>query len=251
MKHCRHPPHILSFVLAIGISASAHGQPFQYQWRVSEIAAADADVVQLGTKRVKAIHTVRTDQMRLLYAVKTGIEEAAELDVILIIVDGDLPNAFAGKGQRSELVIGINFAMLEILGGDPHAAAALIGHEIAHLKLEHGESQKAKTATTGILSVIGGVVLSGLGVPGGQTISSLTFAAIQSGYSRDNEREADYLGTIWAVEAGFEADGGARLHEAMNRIPGASSTSFFSTHPSGPERVATLRALAARLSRVP
>lgn len=251
MKHCRHPPHILSFVLAIGISASAHGQPFQYQWRVSEIAAADADVVQLGTKRGKAIHTVRTDQMRLLYAVKTGIEEAAELDVILIIVDGDLPNAFAGKGQRSELVIGINFAMLEILGGDPHAAAALIGHEIAHLKLEHGESQKAKTATTGILSVIGGVVLSGLGVPGGQTISSLTFAAIQSGYSRDNEREADYLGTIWAVEAGFEADGGARLHEAMNRIPGASSTSFFSTHPSGPERVATLRALAARLSRVP
>ena len=31
------------------------------------------------------------------------------------------------------------------------------------------------------------------------------------------------------------------------RFPGPSSASFFSTHPPGPERVATLRALAARL----
>ena len=29
-------------------------------------------------------------------------------------------------------------------------------------------------------------------------------------YSRDNEREADYLGAIWAVEAGYDPQGAVR-----------------------------------------
>ena len=241
----------LFFIFALGVSTCALSQPFQYQWRVADLARADADVIQIGTKRGKVIHTLYMDQLRLLYAVKIAIDEAAELETELIIVDGKVPNAFAEMGKRGEYIVGINFAMLDLLAMDARAAAALIGHETAHLKLAHGQQQENAAATSGILSVLGGAVLSGMGVPGGYALSSMTFAAIQSGYSRDNEREADYLGTIWAIEAGFEADGGARLHEALNSMPRASSTSFFSTHPTGPERVATLRALAARLSRVP
>ena len=241
----------LLFICTLCVSTCAVGQSFQYMWRVADLARVDADVIKVGTKRGKVITELYTDQLRLLYAVKIAIDEAAELETELIVVDGKVPNAFAGIGKGGEYIVGINFAMLDLLAMDAHAAAALVGHETAHLKLAHGKQQQDAATTSGILGVLGGAVLSGMGVPGGYALSNLTVSAIQSGYSRDNEREADYLGTIWAIEAGFEADGGARLHEALNSIPGSASTSFFSSHPSGPERVARLRALAARLSRVP
>ncbi len=193
------------FLVTLGLPTCAGSQPFQYMWRVADLARVDADVIQIGTKRGKVITELYTEQLRLLYAVKTAVDEAAELEIDLIIVDGEVPNAFAGIGKRGEYIVGINFAMLELLGMDAHAAAALVGHETAHLKLAHGRQQQDAEATSGILSVLGGAVLSGMGVPGGYALSSMTFSAIQSGYSRDNEREADYLGTIWAIEAGFEA----------------------------------------------
>lgn len=223
---------------------------FQGGWKVAEIAAADADIVELraqGSNRVFA--ELRTEQMRLLYAVKVAITEAAEIETEFIVVDGEIPNAFAGRGRRGENIVGINFPMVDLLGTDAHVAAALLGHEIAHLKLRHGEESQSQAMATGILSVLGGAVLSGIGVASGQALSNLTFAAIRSGYSRDNEREADYLGAIWAVEAGFEVDGAVRLHETMNTQLGAGAASFLSSHPSAPERVGTLRALAVRLSR--
>lgn len=231
------------------LCAQPEAQPFRYQWRLSELAAADGEFVELGARRGTALARLRTDALRQTYAIARAVQAVAELEVEVIVVDGTEPNAFAGKARGGENVVGINLAMLELLGNDAHAAAALLGHEIAHLKLEHGETQAARAATTGFLGALGGVVLGGLGVPGGRTLSSLTVAALQSGYSRDDERQADYLGAIWAIEAGFEADGGARLHEALNARGGAAGASFLSTHPSGPERVATLRALAARLSR--
>ena len=44
-------------------------------------------------------------------------------------------------------VVGINFAMLDFLGTDVHMAAALIGHELAHIKLEHGKNRDKKRDT--------------------------------------------------------------------------------------------------------
>ncbi|MEM7466226.1 MAG: M48 family metalloprotease [Pseudomonadota bacterium] len=185
--------------------------------------------------------------MRILHAVKTSIVEVAEIDTKLIIVDGDKPNAFAGKEKRGGNIIGINFAMLDIIGLDVHAAAALIGHEIAHLKLNHGE-KKSSGLGSAVLKAAGGVALSSMGIPLGQTISNIGITAIETEYSRDHEREADYLGAIWAVEAGYEPSGAVRLHKAMQKLSGANPAPFLSTHPSGPERIQTLQEFSDRLS---
>jgi predicted Zn-dependent protease len=228
--------------------AQAATQPFKYQWNIRDIAAAPGDTVELRDRNQRLIKKVDASQMRILYAVKSSIEEAAEMSVELIIVDGKQPNAFAGKGKNGENIIGVNFAMLDILGLDVHAAAALIGHEIAHLKLNHGEQRAASQSATGVMKVLGGIALGSLGVPGGGLISDLTFTALATTYSRDNEREADYLGAIWAVEADYEPDGAVRLHEAVYQRSKTSPTPFLSSHPSGPERIATLKALSRRLS---
>jgi Zn-dependent protease with chaperone function len=229
-------------------ASDATAQAFRYQWNIRDIVTANSDVIELRTRERRLVGKVSSTQMRVLYAVKSSIEAVAELPVELLIVDGKEPNAFAGKGRNGENIIGINLAMLDILGLDVHAAAALIGHEVAHLKLGHGAQRAAQQRTSGIMKVLGGVALDSLGVPAGGLISDITVTAIDSTYSRDNEREADYLGAIWAVEANYEADGAARLHEAMYAKSRHSPTPFLSTHPSGPERIANLRKLAARLS---
>ena len=241
----------LVVALALGVVSDAVAQPFRYQWNVRDIVASDSDVIELRTQNRTLVAKVSATQMRILYAVKSSIESVAEMNVELIIVDGKQPNAFATRTKSGVNVIGLNFAMLDILGLDVHAAAALIGHEIAHLKLRHGEQRAAQHAKSSMMRVLGGVALGSLGVPAGGLITDLTVSAITTQYSRDNEREADYLGAIWAVEADYEADGAVRLHESMQARLGHQPQPFLSSHPSGPERIATLKALSARLSPGP
>lgn len=241
---------LLLIIVAGGwaVGAPAAGQPFKYQWNIRDIAVADDDEVQLRTRNKRLIKKVNASQMRILYAVKSSIEQVAELAVELIIVDGDQPNAFAAKNRKGQNIIGINFAMLDILGLDVHAAAALIGHEMAHLKLSHGEKRRASSDSSGVMKVLGGVALSSLGIPGAGLISDMTITALETNYSRDNETEADYLGAIWAVEAGYEPEGAVRLHAEVYKLSKSMPMPFLSSHPSGPQRIATLKALSRRLS---
>ncbi len=222
---------------------------YMYGWPVKEIAAMDADLVQLRGKGRRTLKTVDTSQMRYLYTVKTSLEKVAETQAELVLVEGKDPNAFAGQTRDKKNVIGINFAMLDVLGMDVHAAAALIGHELAHLRLEHGDKTQSRSSTFGVIKALGGAALEGLGVPGGQGISNLAFTSIETKYSRDQERQADYLGAVWAIEAGYEPVGAVRLHEAIHERSQSSAVPFLSTHPSGPERIATLKSMSERLSR--
>ena len=121
-------------------------------------------------------------------------------------------------------IVGINFGMLELLGLDVHMAAALIGHELGHLKLNHGEDNKTRRRTD-------------------------IMTASNTKYSRDNEREADYLGAIWAVEAGYDPDGAVRLQELVFKKTKHLSGGFSGSHPSSIERITKLKSLARRLSR--
>ncbi len=239
---------LVLLVASPSTAANAAGQPFNYQWNIRDLIRSDGDEVELRTRQKRLVATLNTSQIRILFAVKSSIEEVAELHTELIIVDGAQPNAFAGKGKDGDNVIGINIAMLDIVGLDVHAAAALIGHEIAHLKLRHGEQRKSSNDASGAMKVLGGVALSALGVPAGGLISDLTITAIETNYSRDNESEADYLGAIWSVEAGYEPDGAVRLHQDIYERSRTKPIPFLSSHPSGPQRIATLKALSQRLA---
>ena len=239
---------ICLLTLMLSCPAGAAGQPFNYQWNIRDIIRTDGEEVELRTRAKRLIKKVSTSQLRILFAVKSSIEKVAELHTELIIVDGDQPNAFAGKAQNGDKVIGINVSMLDLLGRDVHAAAALIGHEIAHLKLRHGEQRASSKDASGAMRVLGGVALSALGVPGGGLISDLTITALETNYSRDHESEADYLGAIWAVEAKYEPEGAVRLHTEIYERSRVRPMPFLSSHPSGPKRIAALKALSQRLA---
>jgi len=241
---------LIYFMLMLPVSANVQG--FENAWDISELAKADTDQIELRSSRRTILRRVDTNQMRFIYAVKTSIEKVAEIEAAIILVDGDQPNAFAGRVEGNRHVIGFNFAMLDIIGMDMHMMAAIIGHELAHLKLEHGSDQEKRTYGGALAKILGTVTMGSLGMGGygAMAISDLGVSMVDTKYSRDNERESDYLGAIWAVEAGFEPEGAVRVHEEMYRLSkGGGPMPFLSSHPSGPERIATLKALSSRLSK--
>ena len=254
---------VLVVWLVLFMTDYSSAAPFSYTWRIEDLAGRNAETIELRDKNNRLLKRIDTKQMIYLYSVMQAIEEVTELRSELLITDGEQPNAFATKGM-AELVpaeaadkeqtgagaqeatiqgkaiadakpidkentveiniIGINFAMLDMLGLDVHMAAALIGHELGHLKLNHGEDHK--TQRTGDI----------------RTVSNTR-------YSRDNEREADYLGAIWAVEAGYDPQGAVRLQELLYKKTKHLSGGFSGSHPSSIERITKLKSLARRLSR--
>lgn len=196
-------------------------------WKVRDLVAAPVASIELRDRREKLLRVIDVRQLVYIYSVMSAIQEAAEHTAELYIMPGDSPNAFAGQGRAGENIVGINFAMLDLLGYDVHAAAAILGHELGHLKLNHGEDVKrAQTRPPDSI-----------------------FSAADTRYSRDNEREADYLGMIWAVEAGYDPEGAVRVHEQLYKLAKTRPGSFGGSHPSSIERITVLKSMARRLSQ--
>lgn len=245
-------------LLTLMLAAPAAAAPFSHTWLARELARGSGEQAELRDAKGRLLKRIEMRQLLYIYAAMQAIREAAEIEAELFIVDGDQPNAFAtvGKfrpkteeeaaaapadrrvgtpvsaeeppddGNSIEInVVGINFAMLDMLATDVDMVAALIGHELAHLKLKHGEDPKQQHRTQ---------------------VSMQTAAATK--YSRDNEREADYLGTVWAVEAGYDPQGAVRLQELLYQHTRFKGGAFVGSHPSSTERIAILKSLARRLS---
>jgi predicted Zn-dependent protease len=81
------------------------------------------------------------------------------------------------------------------------------------------------------------------GVPGGGLISGLAVDAIDSAYSRDQEREADTLGVDYMLANQYDPQGAIRLHELLVKSGSGFRIPFLSSHPSSDERIENLRAL--------
>ena len=123
-----------------------------------------------------------------------------------------------------------------------------MGHEIAHITLGHHDEAAQRRGATMVLEAISYVGLRG---PLQQQAADLAFQAFESKHSRDAERQSDYLGVIWAVEAGYDAAGAAELHRKFQARANNHPIPFLSSHPSSAERIVTLQKLARDLARTP
>jgi len=123
---------------------------------------------------------------------------------------------------------------------DEAQLAALLGHEIGHVNARHSAQQQAK-------SLVAQVALTALDAATskndwGQFLvqgGSIGASALLASYSREQEREADYLGQRYMVLAGYPASGMARLHQVLleeeKSQPGLLET-MFASHPMAQER---------------
>ena len=163
------------------------------------------------------VTTVSVETVRRLVEVKDRIGEAAHQPAKLIIVSGTEPNAFATK-QGGFPVVAVNLAMMDLLGQDYDAYAAIMGHEVAHLTLNHGEIRQQREGVRTLASNLLGLVLGRYGVPMGSTIADLSTTVVSRSFSRDDESVADKLGVAYMREAGFDLQGAVR--RAAGEVPG-------------------------------
>lgn len=218
--------------------------PFALAWDITELTDTWHNEIQVETPSGEAIRWLKVDQLTMAERVFGDIERAAEIHARLLIVPGDQPNAMAGTTDDGN-IIGINFAMLDALGMDESQFAALFGHELAHLKLEHGRQAGKRNLPATLAMSAARVLVSN---PLGELASAAFVAAVTTRYGREAERESDYLGSVWAVQAKYSAWGAVRLQQTLGLQNGKHPLPFLSTHPKNAERLATLDALAKRLS---
>lgn len=181
-----------------------------------------------------------------LRAVLLAIKEQSQIDPQLALIASDTPNAFAIVWEGKPTT-GLTLPMLNAIGMDTDALATTIGHELAHLKLNHGDIRKQRTDSAKGVSNVLGVILSIVGVPMGGTIANVGVGMVTTAYSRDEEREADVLGLRWAVAAGYNACGSARTIRMLKAQGSADPIPFLASHPDHDERIerANQAALAA------
>ncbi|MGC8976304.1 MAG: M48 family metalloprotease [Candidatus Ratteibacteria bacterium] len=136
----------------------------------------------------------------------------------------DAINAYT-DGQRIFVTVGL----LRFLQDDTELALVL-SHEIAHAVLGHVEKTLGNRILGTILD-IAIILTTGINTQG---IFGDIGALV---YSKEFEKEADYLGTYILAASGYDITNAANLWRKMAaEYPGSTKDIFLATHPSSPER---------------
>ncbi len=170
----------------------------------------------------------------------------ARVPFTIKVIDSDEVNAFALPGGFFYVNSG-----LILHAQEESELAGVMAHEISHVTARHG----TKNATKGELMQFATIPLILLG-PGGwagyglyQGLN-LAIPVTYLKFSRDAEREADFLGLQYMYKAGYDPNSYVTFFERIQadekRRPG-TIPKVFSTHPPTPERIENAQKEIARI----
>jgi len=154
----------------------------------------------------------------------------------LVICETKIVNAWVTTtGNPLVMTTGI----LDLLGSDKNMIAALAGHEISHLVLNH---TKQKNELDSVFRRDGEkvgrrVINNGGSFNDANNITNLVYLAKTKAFSRELESEADDLGIQYASKSGYDPEGVRSLFNLMvEKGAGKIATDFFDDHPGFFER---------------
>lgn len=238
--------------LSCALPARAQVDARRAMWDVEALAAqATGPIIDL-TRQGARVAQVSTEQVRALADAnqRLGVASGVAAKLLLTDLGAPAPNAFATRSNQGDLVV-LNVAMLELMGDDLDALASVLGHEYAHIALNHrGARQEREQVMQGLGAILGLALSRGRGRTALRTTQFGT-TAISRGFSRDEERAADAHGLRYAAAAGYSAQGGVRAWERMAARGNSVSLQFLATHPATEERLQSMRTLASSMPEVP
>jgi beta-barrel assembly-enhancing protease len=171
----------------------------------------------------------------------------AQVPFTIKVIDSDVVNAFALPGGFFYVNSGL------ILHADEESElAGVMAHEIAHVCARHGTKQATKGEIVQLASIPAMIFIpyswAGYALYQGMNFMiPVTFLK----FSRDAEREADYLGLQYMYKAGYDPNAFVAFFEKVQadekKQPG-TIPKVFSTHPPTPDRIeATQKEIATIL----
>ena len=170
----------------------------------------------------------------------------AHVPFTIKVIDSDEVNAFALPGGFFYVNSGL------IMRAQEEAElAGVMAHEISHVTARHGTKQATKGEVMQLATIP--LMLLGPGGWAGYGIYQALQLAIPLSYlkfSRDDEKEADFLGLQYMYKAGYDPNAYVTFFERIQadekRRPG-TIPKFFSTHPPTPDRIAAAQKEIARI----
>ena len=156
------------------------------------------------------------------------------------LIEDKSVNAWAMPGGKTVFYTGIM-----PIAKNEDGVAAIMGHEVAHAFASHG----AERMSSGILQQAGGLAVAlstGQKTPEQQQMWMTAYGVSSQlgmlGFSRTHETEADKLGVVFMIMAGYNPAESVNVWIRMGQQPGAGNAppEFLSTHPSNQTRIKNL-----------
>jgi len=243
--------HACALALFLFCSTAAAQQPNLF-WDLDGIASFQGTHYRLAKPGMnQTLDLIPAERLKLLREVKQRLEKEAGVTARFHFLEqGDKPNAHTST-DAGKHTVAMNLAMLNLLGDDADAMAAVLGHEYAHIVLNHRDARAEREKIRQVAGIIFGGVLAAARVPYGGTFGDAAAGLVSISFTRDEERQADEKGISLAAAAGYSPAGGVRVWERMLALGSGASIPFFSTHPGIEERIENMRTFTAKYTPVP
>ncbi|WP_286846415.1 MULTISPECIES: M48 family metallopeptidase [Aminobacterium] len=169
------------------------------------------------------------------------ISKAAGLETAPITIENKKePNAwvqFSGDNRSVHVTSGL----MNLLDTEDEIAG-ILGHETGHIKLNHYGSTVGR-------NLLWTLLFKNIKGSSGEILANLGVGLAESGFSREQEVEADDYGVDLAVKVGYSPWGLVKALEKMRDAGYATSPSGFNSHPPTERRLQHIRETASKYSK--
>ncbi|MEN6620476.1 MAG: M48 family metallopeptidase [Smithella sp.] len=243
----------LRLVLYAAIGLIAIGT-FTYVWGIPLLAGAIAPHVPLAWEKgmgqsilnIMAPEKSRCKDEELNHAIeqivaRLNISGSSHYEFKVFVVNSPIFNALALPGGNIIVFSGL----LEKIES-PESLAAVLAHEMQHIKKRHITKRVIKDSSTGVmLSAVSGDVTGSMlyGMKMARTLATLS-------YSRQDEEEADAEGIKMMIAANLDPEAMVSFFQTIKeknaelKVP-----QYISTHPDTEQRIVRIKSLKAQLEK--
>ncbi len=168
-----------------------------------------------------------------------AVSDRPNLQWHFAILDSPIVNAMALPGGYVYVTRGI----MEHLNSEDELAG-VIAHEISHVAARHSARSMSQQQLAQIGMVVGSIAAGPAASQAYGSLVQLGAGLLFTRYSRQQETQADLLGTAYMTEAGFNPKGAENMLLALQRLEngkGGGLERYFIDHPDPVKRVKDVR----------
>jgi predicted Zn-dependent protease len=208
------------------------------------VPTAEASVFGMSTKQEIDLGREVSKELEKKYGLVNDLELQERVSrignrIVAISDRKDLPYTFKVLNSKEVNALACPGGFIYIFKGlvdnmpSDDELAGIIGHEVGHVVKRHTVKEIEKSQRNALLFLIA------FGSRGA-TLQSLAYNALMAGYSRDDEREADYMGVVHTMRAGYNP---YSMLIGMQKIAEQNheGANWFSSHPDPESRIALIQ----------